>query len=124
MSKKFNIATFWRDNHGPTGEGEYLIPTLSCKDGFQMIVSAGPMSVGCSPQKYLKTGRYKTWEVNTPYVDEPLLGAYKELWSMRYNRNVPTEIINELVEKHGGLKKYDYTIFKNSTRHLLQPEEH
>ena len=113
MPKKFNIVTFWRNNHGDAGENEYLIPALLCEDGFQMIVSAGPMSSGCSPQKYLKSGRYKEWEVftSTQFTEEPLLDNYREPRSRRYSVNVPTATVNELVERHGGLRTYAYDIY-------------
>lgn len=112
MKTKNLIQEYWYANHNPKKEntvfGVYVnCPVVKCSDGFEMSVQA---SYGhyCSPRDYLEGGDYSTWEVGFPSLVEDLLMPFAE---DVYNPTdtvygyVPTDIINKVIEKHGGIKK-------------------
>ena len=78
-------------------------PHLICKDGFKMSVQAGQSLY--SDQKDV-TDSYEEAEVGFPSTEESLLTTYAEdeenLCGTVYGY-VPCSIIEEVIEKHGGI---------------------
>lgn len=83
--------------------GVHLIEWLICKDGFTMSVQASTFHY-CTPRE---TGKYNysAFEVGYPSEVEPLLME----WAEEYDKPtdtvyawVPAEVIDEVIEKHGG----------------------
>jgi len=84
---------------------EHPIPMLTCKDGFTMSVQVGKY-LYCEP-KIDTAPYYSKVEVGFPSKEESLLMPYVE------DINHPTEtvygyvpvyIIEQVIDKHGGLK--------------------
>lgn len=79
-------------------------PRIYCKDGFNMSVQAGS-AIYCTPRKNLVTG-YSSAEIGFPSEEEPLINEYAEN-SNDYTETVygyvPCELIDEVIEKHGGI---------------------
>jgi len=80
---------------------EVLLPFIRCEDGFEMSVQAG-FGYYSDPPEYFST--YKTWEVGYPSDSEDLLQDYYDSDDPDIFKYVPTEIINQIILKHGGLK--------------------
>ena len=83
-------------------------PQIVCQDGFAVSVQASGGHY-CSPRKNFEDARmYDTMELGYPNMGESLLLPYAE---DSYNPTetvygyVPVEIINEVITKHGGLKR-------------------
>lgn len=76
-----------------------------CNDGFSFSAQAG-RGVRSTPDCYLADGNYSSWEIGFPSEYEELLIPYAEdpdqLIKGVYNF-VPTKLVNEIIEKHGGL---------------------
>ena len=74
-----------------------FVAPVRCRDGFDMSVQASPYHYstpsGWDPEEYTH------FEVGYPSQPEPLLGAGDgEVYAY-----VPAEIIDRVIEKHGGL---------------------
>ena len=81
-----------------------MAPRLQCQDGFTISVQASSGHY-CSPRCYLKNGNYAQWEAGYPSEAEELLAPYAEsevLTDTVYGY-VPTEVINAVLSKHGGV---------------------
>ena len=95
-----------------------IAPPIICKDGFQMSVQASG-SHYCEPRELLADGAYTKWEVGFPSAEEETLMPYcsepEEPLETVYGW-VPTEVIDALIEKHGGLRD-----FKVEVTHPLHP---
>ena len=87
-------------------------PHVICKDGFKMSVQAG-QSLYSTPKDVADD--YEEAEVGFPSTEETLLTTYAEdnnnLCDTVYGY-VPCSIIDEVIEKHGGidekaLKRYE-----------------
>ena len=78
-------------------------PHVVCKDGFKMSVQAG-QSLYSSPRDVADS--YEEAEVGFPSAEESLLTSYAEneenLCGTVYGY-VPCSIIDEVIEKHGGI---------------------
>ena len=78
-------------------------PHVICKDGFKMSVQAG-QSLYSDPKDV--TDSYEEAEVGFPSTEESLLTTYAEdeenLCGTVYGY-VPCSIIDEVIEKHGGI---------------------
>ena len=78
-------------------------PHVICKDGFKMSVQAG-QSLYSAPKDV--TDSYEEVEVGFPSTEESLLTTYAEdeenLCGTVYGY-VPCSIIDEVIEKHGGI---------------------
>ncbi len=92
-------------NCGYSKYGICHIPHIECVDGFKMSVQIG-WHAYCSPRN--NTGPYDTAEIGYPsevqeeimeYVEDP------ENPTDTVYGWVPIEIINALVDKHGGIKE-------------------
>ena len=88
-----------------------FIPHVICNDGFQMSVQAG-QSLYSEPRDVADS--YEEAEVGYPSEEESLLTTYAEdednLCGTVYGY-VPCSIINEVIEKHGGID--ENTVIKN-----------
>jgi len=84
-------------------------PHVICKDGFKMSVQAG-QSLYSSPKDVV--GHYEEAEVGYPSTEESLLTTYAEdnenLCGTVYGY-VPCSIIDEVIEKHGGIDESKIT---------------
>ena len=78
-------------------------PHVVCKDGFKMSVQAG-QSLYSTPKEVADD--YEEAEVGYPSTEETLLTTYAEdndnLCDTVYGY-VPCSIIDEVIEKHGGI---------------------
>ena len=80
-----------------------LTPHVVCNDGFKMSVQAG-QSLYSEPRDVVNS--YEEAEVGFPSTEESLLTTYAEdeenLCGTVYGY-VPCSIIDEVIEKHGGI---------------------
>ena len=79
-------------------------PHIFCKDGFEMSVQAGD-GLYCEPRVNLESGEYATCEVGYPSQKEELLMPYIEdptEPTKAVYPYVPVEVIEQVIEKHGG----------------------
>jgi hypothetical protein len=78
-------------------------PHIVCNDGFEMSVQAG-QSLYSEPRDVVDN--YEEVEVGFPSIEESLLTSYAEdeenLCGTVYGY-VPCSIIDEVIEKHGGI---------------------
>ena len=78
-------------------------PYVTCKDGFKMSVQAG-QSLYSEPRDVADS--YEAAEVGFPSIEESLLTTYAEdsenLCDTVYGY-VPCSIIDQVIEKHGGI---------------------
>ena len=78
-------------------------PYVVCKDGFEMSVQAG-QSLYSEPRDVADS--YERAEIGYPSAEESLLTSYAEdgdnLCDTVYGY-VPCSIIDEVIEKHGGI---------------------
>ena len=85
----------------------HIRPRIVCNDGFSFSVQA---SVGayCSPRLMLEDGCYYEAEIGFPSIEEPLINQYAEDHG-DYTKTVygwvPIFIIDEVIQKHGGINK-------------------
>lgn len=79
-------------------------PGLHCKDGFSVSVQASEFHY-CTP-RINGANRYETVELGFPNAVDSLIVDYAEddgdLTRTVY-AYVPVEVVNELIEKHGGI---------------------
>ena len=84
-------------------------PYVVCKDGFKMSVQAG-QSLYSEPRDVVDS--YEEVEVGFPSTEESLLTSYAEdeenLCGTVYGY-VPCSIIDEVIEKHGGIDESKIT---------------
>ena len=82
-----------------------ITPHVICNDGFEMSVQAG-QSLYSEPRDVVDS--YEEAEVGFPSVEESLLTSYAEdgeaLCDTVYGY-VPCSIIDEVIEKHGGINE-------------------
>ena len=87
-------------------------PHVVCKDGFKMSVQAG-QSLYSTPKDVADD--YEEAEVGYPSTEETLLTTYAEdndnLCDTVYGY-VPCSIIDEVIEKHGGIDESKITSIK------------
>ena len=86
-------------------------PYLKCKDGFTISCQASETHY-CTPRENgLPAKKYESWELGFPSEHDVLIEEYAEGhgWDteLDYTQTVygwvPTAIIYQLIEKHGGL---------------------
>lgn len=82
----------------------YVRPAMKCADGFSISVQASDYHY-CSPRT-MDADRYENVELGFPNMKEPLIAEFaedpEELRHTVYF-HVPIEVVNELIEKHGGI---------------------
>ena len=89
------------------GDGKYEIqenrPRLYCNDGYSISVQASAFHY-CSP-RLNGAQDYKSVELGFPNMEDELINEYAE--GLDYTDTVygyvPIEIIEKLIEKHGGI---------------------
>lgn len=98
-----NITDFLIKTYKPANHGFMLRPELVLNDGFKMSVQASSGHY-CSPRQNQKV--YSSVEIGFPSEEEMLIFEYAE------NKNgltqtvygwVPCEVVDEVIEKHGGI---------------------
>lgn len=81
----------------PNAQG-FIIPRARMADGFEISIQASKYHY-CLPRKDLADS-YSSFELGYASEFEPLLEAYREGDIFPW---VPAEIVDLLVEKHGGI---------------------
>ena len=95
----------YRKVTGSSNEPEYVrcsLPRVVCKDGFVMSVQAS--SYHYSQPKDL-VDEYLEFEIGFPNQEEPLIMSYCEDTDKPCDTvygYVPTEIVEQVIDKHGG----------------------
>ena len=106
-----HIKDYWAKNHKASdgfsfaGEKHVSCPVVRCADGFTMSVQASYAHY-CSPRTYVNDGDYYEWEIGFPSAKEDLIMKWVEDGNDPTGTvygYVPTEIINQVIEKHGGI---------------------
>ena len=120
------IQKFLKENRIVIGEGykfngsdDFTViqprPRIECNDGFSMSVQASAHTY-CSPKTSKEGTIYTSVEVGFPSESDELLIPYAE--DNDYTNTiygfVPIEIIDKVIEKHGGLKNLLTTEIKYS----------
>lgn len=91
-------------------ESEYGVvqavrPHIFCEDGFEMSVQAGS-GLYSAPRGNLESGEYTACDVGFPNRKEELLMPYAEedpeTPTDSVYAYVPVEVIEQIIEKHGG----------------------
>ena len=101
-----SILREWLKNTYKTNKLGYqeVRPRINCKDGFSMSVQAGDC-IYSTPRANLKSGHYTEVEIGFPSEKEELISRYAE--SRDYTNTVypyvPVEIVEKVIEKHGGM---------------------
>ena len=86
-----------------TGNRYEIRNRIVCNDGFYMSVQGG-YGYYCSPRTESKY--YKSMEIGFPSEEEPLIFEYaenKDDYTQTVYGWVPVEIIQEVIDKHGGI---------------------
>lgn len=89
------------------GDGKYEVqenrPRLYCNDGYSISVQASAFHY-CSP-RLNGAQDYKSVELGFPNMEDELINEYAE--GLDYTDTVygyvPIEIVEKLIEKHGGI---------------------
>lgn len=82
---------------------QVLRPKVVCNDGFSISIQASETHY-CEPRQS-KISNYKSVELGFPSAEEELISDYAEdddLTNTVYGW-VPVEIVDQLLEKHGGI---------------------
>ena len=79
---------------------------ITCNDGFTVSVQGGTELHYCSPRR--KCNQYKEVELGYPSSEDELIQQYAE--NPEYPTEtvypfVPIDIVEKLIEKHGGINK-------------------
>lgn len=86
-----------------SGERFYVRPQIVCNDGFKMSVQ-GSYGHYCTPR--ISTDRYSDMEIGYPSEEETELLEYAEdktAPTATIYSYVPTEIIQAVIDRHGGI---------------------
>lgn len=103
------IQEYWRENHKADTHWDRThvsCPRITCSDGYNVSVQASEFHY-CAPRDYLSDGRYSAWELGFPTQADDILTEYAEEPGNPLQTVygwVPTEVVDALIEKHGGLK--------------------
>lgn len=85
--------------------GRYCRPHIVCNDGFSMSIQGG-LAVYSDPR--IDTDWYKEMEIGFPSEKESLIMEYAESPENPTDTvygYVPIEIIEQVIEKHGGINE-------------------
>lgn len=91
--------------------GMIFRPRIICNDGFSMSVQASSGHY-CTPRKTQE--EYKSMEIGFPNEEELLINDYAEKkfnWTDTVYPCVPNNVIQKVIDKHGGINIYE--TFKN-----------
>ena len=98
-----SVIEFLESSFDPSNP--YLVrPRIYCKDGFSISVQGGTEFHYCTPRKHCN--QYIKVELGFPSAADPLLEDYAEDLSDPTGTvygYVPIEVVENLVEKHGGM---------------------
>lgn len=96
----------YRETEGLLGKAIPMVtPAVVCKDKFMMSVQASSYTY-CNPRED-KAWPYKNVEIGFPNQKEELIMKYAEDPNdptETVYAHVPVEIVNKVIEKHGGLE--------------------
>lgn len=81
-------------------------PRAKCKDRFSISIQANEY-VYCLPRETLASGEYSALELGYASKHEELLEEYREGAIYPY---VPMEVVEKVIEKHGGIVGYGEVI--------------
>lgn len=90
---------------------EWVVPTITCKDGFNLSVQASEYHY-CSPRE--KQGPWYQVEVGFPSQKPELITDYAENADDPTGTvygYVPVELVNQLIALHGGIEGFDADSF-------------
>ena len=97
----------WLKNTYKIEYGHYQAtrPRVYCNDGYSVSIQAG-QGMYCTPRENLKEGDYKTVELGFPSEKDELINEYAECenYTETVYGYVPIEVVEKLLEKHGGMK--------------------
>lgn len=105
------IQDFMRDTYKMRIPGFLMAqrPKIICNDGFEMSVQAGRF-LYCKPRMDLPDGKYDSVEIGFPSEEEQLIIDFADDCSNLTDTiypYVPVEIVDKVIEKHGGIKCYE-----------------
>ncbi len=78
-------------------------PRIVCNDGFSLSVQAGNRDLACEPQRWVSI--YKSLEIGFPSEADPILLPYVSKYNSGIYDYVPWDVVEELLEKHGGINE-------------------
>ena len=99
--KQFLAQTASKEQYPP------LRPRIQCNDGFSMSVQGG-YGMYSSPRENLITGDFYAVEIGFPSEEETLILEYAEQPEIPTDTvyaYVPVEIVQQVIEKHGGINE-------------------
>ena len=102
------VREFLKETYKPHKYSDVLIeirPHIVCEDGFIVSVQAGE-ALYCTPRLNLKNGNYENVELGFPSVNDDLIKDYYDGFGVY--PYVPVEVVENLIEKHGGIKELIY----------------
>lgn len=80
-------------------------PRVVCNDGFSLSIQAGNSELACEPRRFAAS--YKSFEVGFPSEVDPLLLPYDSKRNYGIYEYVPFGVLEELIEKHGGINEQE-----------------
>lgn len=98
-----SVIDFLKSTFDPSNPYQ-VRPRIYCKDGFSVSVQGGTRFHYCTPHKHCN--QYIKVELGFPSVADPFLAGYAEDLSDPTGTvygYVPIEVVESLVEKHGGM---------------------
>ena len=98
-----SVIEFLKSTFDPSNPTQ-VRPRVYCKDGFSISVQGGTEFHYCSPRRHCN--QYIEVELGFPSAADPLLEDYAEDPSDPTGTvygYVPVEVVESLVEKHGGM---------------------
>jgi len=118
-SQKLDWVNIWLRDTAKTQRYEGKIirttcPPFRCKDGFTVSIQAGE-SLYSTPRKW-NAEKYDAVELGYPSEHDPLIDNWKENPDDDGTDTVygwvPTDVVNKLIDKHGGLDEEEYFVKK------------
>jgi len=103
-----SIQEYWRVRHTADkhfGSVHTRCRRLTCADGYNVSVQASEFHY-CSPRTYMPDGNYSAWELGFPNKHDELLDDFAEESGNPLHTVygwVPTEVVDALIAKHGGI---------------------
>lgn len=98
-----NVTDFLKSTFDPSNPYQ-VRPRIYCKGGFSISVQGGTEFHYCTPRKHCN--QYECVELGFPSAVDILIGEYAEDPSNPTGTvygYVPIEVVESLVEKHGGM---------------------
>jgi len=100
---KFNLNAYLRAEHakGVARKSRPVIPPITCADGFEISVQASEFHY-CTPRD--NQGPWTDVECGYPNGPVPSLEPHRDGEDSPVFGWVPVTLVEELIERHGGLK--------------------